>query len=189
MPEPYHSALHDESYYPQIFRVDSGRSTAFVHDVTTGMLPPEFDRCDVFYTDLPWKDGVSVFDERMGIEGRKYADFMHAVAKIVVSVLPRPVVLITGKSSLKYLPMVDGVYPTKLNGADAVAACWRVSPVKQWKTTRNVLEDLASRYTVAGDFCCGYGRVAEYFKEPERSCVMSDYNPRCIGGVAERFKA
>lgn len=169
-------------------RVQSGNSVGLVHDITTGVLPPEFGRCEVLYAEPPWKDGASVFDERLGLTGRKYADLMEGIASVVRSTRPRPLIIITGKYGLKYLPAPDLQVPTRIHGAEAIAACWSIAPTGDWKSTPAIMADLAKRYRIAGDFCCGYGQLANYFTEPERSCVLSDYNPRCIGGVAARFK-
>ncbi len=196
MSNPYHSALREEVEYPEVFRVANGGSVALVHDVMTGVLPQEFDRCDVLYAEPPWKDGASVFDQRLGLTGRQYSDLMAGIGKIVsrargldTPTLRRvPVIVITGKQGLKHLPAPDHRVPTRIHGAEAIAACWGIAPVAPWKSTRSVMEELASRFRVAGDFCCGYGQLADYFREPERSCVLSDYNPRCIGGVAARWE-
>jgi hypothetical protein len=141
----------------------------------------------VFYGDPPWKDGAALFDARLGLTDRKYAGLMLGLQRIIASVAPRPVVMVMGKSGLKFLSPPDEICKTRLNGAEAIAACWRIAAGNDWGSATAVLSDLASRYRVAGDFFCGYGRTAEYFAEPERSCILSDYNPKCIGGVASRF--
>jgi hypothetical protein len=183
----YHSALAPDVDSPPLDGFQGSAGYAFTYDLTTpGPLPEVYDRCDVFYTDLPWRDGYAKFNERAGInDAPGYREFLAAVSRHVEA-LTAPVVLVTGKHAAPHLPPGRWEHPVKLNGGDAVAYGWRLPyPPVATETTRNILAWLARDYGCVGDFCCGYGRAGRVFTEAGRQFVMSDINARCIGYIAE----
>lgn len=198
----YHSALAPPlEAKPITEHVEIGESLAFTHDLRHG-LPIVYAACDVFYTDLPWRDGFLVFEARAGavkakLEGRpstltvsketpRYEGFLQNVAAIVESV-KQPVVLVTGKHALRGLPRPEHLYNTYLNGASAVALVYRTE-LKSYGNEFEILRELAQRFNCVGDFCCGYGRTGRVFKEAGKRFVMSDFNPACIGRIAQEWR-
>jgi hypothetical protein len=187
--ESYHSALKPSRPADPIQAAHLARSWAFVHDIRDG-LPSAYDLCDVFYTDLPWRDGFKVFEQRAGQlkadhHHRDYAQFLLAVS-MVIHKMTRPLVIVTGKHALPYLPKPTNLYVTKLNGAPAAAFAYNLQLFHLADAT-DILDELAQRFECAGDFCCGYGRTAKAFHDRGKRFVVSDYNAMCIGHMASEW--
>lgn len=184
----YHGAHKPPVKAPPMDRWEGAGCLAFTHDLMTApTLPAEFVICDVLVTDLPWQKGYETFNDRAGVDdGRTYASFMDRVAEIVESTAV-PLYLITGRHALPKLPKPDALLPMRLNEDDAVAISYR--PGDETNSSYGVapefLHALAQRYDVAGDFCAGYGRTARFFLRSGKQAVMSDFNPSCIGYIAE----
>lgn len=184
----YHSGHKAPVVAAPVRRWESPSCTAFVHDLMTSpALPGEFDDCDVLVTDLPWQVGYQTFNDRAGVaDDRTYGTFMDRVSEIVESTTC-PLYLVTGRHALPKLPEPDAVLPMRLNEDDAVAVAYRPGPEadKSYGVAPEFLHALAQRYQLAGDFCCGYGRTARFFLRSGQRAVLSDFNPNCIGYIAE----
>lgn len=183
----YHSVyLEPAGAKPRQRWSDSG-SVAFVHDICSGPLPDTYQDCDVLYGDLPWQQGFSGYNDRAGVtDGRTYRTFLEAVAGIVTS-QPQPVVLITGRHALRYLPDPDqqlAITVPVLNQA-ALALTYRIQLPTRLRITTEILAELAREFDRVGDFCCGYGRSSRAFARAGKTFVASDYNPECIGYIAD----
>jgi hypothetical protein len=48
-----------------------------------------------------------------------------------------------------------------------------------------MLHAIAQRYDTVGDPCCGYGRAGRFFLRAGKRAVLSDFDPHCIGYIAE----
>lgn len=184
----YHGAHKTPVKAPAVNHWEGDGVVAFRHDLLSApRLPADFDVCDVLVTDLPWQKGYETFNERAGIDdGRTYATFMQRVAEIVESTTC-PLYLVTGRHALTRLPKPDAVLPTRLNEDDAVAVGYRPGGEVDgsYGVAPEFLHALAQRYSVAGDFCCGYGRTGRFFLRSGKRAVLSDFNASCIGYVAE----
>ena len=167
-------------------RAEARGSVVLVHDLLSGPLPSEFERCDVLYTDLPWRAGFKTFEARAGKAGRAYQDFMAAVSR-VVQLRHKPIVLIGGKTEMRYLPACT-VKPTVLNGDEAMAAIYGRLPRLDLTDSWSILNSLVRHYQCVGDFCCGYGRAGRVFLRAGKQFVMSDYNAQCVGFIATWLK-
>jgi hypothetical protein len=188
MSEPYHTALKSgtEEDAPPLNEFTVGDSIAFVYDVFDP-VPAIYDQVDAFYTEPPWPHGTKVFDERVGVTGRTWADLANRIDFLIESTTA-PVVIPLGKIALKRLPAPTVTYDVYMPhaGAPAIIACWRTT-LDQPKTTIDAARQLISRHTVIGDWFCGYGKTAVLAHEMNRRFVVSDYNPRCIGFLSQRF--
>jgi hypothetical protein len=181
----YHTALNDaEPHHKQVDRAEFRDGVALRYDLFEGYIPPDLLSCDVFYSDLPWRSGFEKFEVRAGCEGRNYNDFLDMV-QMHIKHMGKPAVMITDKHAITRL-CPDRVYPTKLNGDAAVAACWNIE-LGDCTNERTILAELARRYDVAGDFCCGHGRTAWFFRDAGKRFVVSDYNASCIGYIADKM--
>lgn len=184
----YHGAHKAPVDAPSVKRWEGAGCTAFVHDLLASRaLPADFDVCDVLVTDLPWQVGYQTFNDRAGVDdGRTYAMFMDRIVEIVESTRC-PLYLVTGRHALTRLPVPDAVLPMRLNEDEAIAIAYRpgVEANSSYGVVPEFLHSLAQRYDTAGDFCCGYGRTARFFLRSGKRAVMSDFNPTCIGYIAE----
>ena len=184
----YHGAHKSTVAASPVQRWEGAGCLAFVHDLMSApTLPGEFLICDVLVTDLPWRIGYETFNRRAGvIDGRTYGTFMTRVSEIVESTSV-PLYLITGKHALRHLPAPDCALFMRLNEDDALAIGYRPGGEveRSYGVSQEFLAELARRYDVAGDFCAGYGRTARFFLRAGKRAVMSDYNARCIGYIAE----
>lgn len=180
--DQYHTGLAGGVYVggaaPPVDRYEIEGSVAFVHDITTGPLPEEYEPCDVLYADPPWESGFAVFNERAGVVGVSYPELIIAVANIILA-SPVPVVLMWGQKALAKLPEPDQVLPGVLNGGDVSTLVYGAS----FEGAAG-LPELASQFNRVGDFMCGYGRSGRVFREAGKAFTMSDYNAGCIGYIA-----
>lgn len=184
----YHGAHDPIVDAPAIDRWEGERCVAFVHDILAAdTLPADYNVCDVLVTDLPWQRGYETFNDRAGVvDDRTYATFMQRVAELVEATTI-PAYLITGKHALPKLPGPDITLPMMLNEWEAVAISYRPGTEVdgRYGVAPEFLHALAQRYETAGDFCAGYGRTARFFLRSGKRAVLSDFNPHCVGYIAE----
>lgn len=184
----YHSALHPTDRWPPKDRAESASGVAFVHDICVKPLTNDYLQADVFYSDLPWRHGFEEFERRAGHSYRTYPEFMQTVSRIIDHCVA-PVVLVTGRHAMRYLPKPDELISTKLNNGKCLALAYRANlGFQEIADTNLLLYALAARFECVGDFCCGYGRAGMVFAQRGKRYVMSDYNPSCIGYIAEVLK-
>lgn len=180
---PYHSALKPESntvHECQSFTCDLG--TAFVWDIMNG-LPAEYLSCDLLYSEPSWMDGYEKFITRSGKTSRSYSDYLAAIRRIIEN-RHCPVVMILGKNAVHHLPKYDSAIAVKLNGYQTIAYAWGTDISALANETHDYLIDsLALRFDVVGDFCCGYGGTGLRFAEHGKLFVMSDINSKCVGQI------
>lgn len=182
MRQDYHSAHYPEQVAPPSHGYASTRGVALVHDVTSGPLPSDYSRCDVFYTDPPWRSGYDTFAARAGVLVPSYHDFMDAL----VHSIPKdvPAVVVTGKHAAMHFGPHFRPFPIQLHEHAAVAYS-RGFDASGMTEAEQVGRSLASAYGCVGDPCCGYGNAARWFVEAGKRFVVSDINPNCVGYIAE----
>jgi len=189
--QPYHSALSAFAVTEgdEIDRFELGGSVAMAHDIMRG-LPPEFDKCDVFFMEPPWRSGFEVFNARAGVaDQRAYPDFMAAVGRIIESIR-RPAYVIIGKADLKLLPRPAATYQLRaIDGGQYVCAIYNEKVPCVAPSEMSLLAMLAHRHECVGDFLCGYGKAAVLFHAAGKRFVASDYVRHCIGVLKRRLAA
>lgn len=188
-PATYHSAHRPPAAAPPLGRWEGDGCLAFVHDLMASpALPAEFDACDVLTAEIPWQRGFKTFNVRAGIEdGRTYAAFLQRVSEVITGTAV-PIYLITGRHALSRLPEPETMTETRLNEWDALILGYRPDPrvgSGTYGVVQEMLHAIAQRYDVVGDFCCGYGRAGRFFLRAGKRAVLSDFDPQCIGYVAE----
>lgn len=195
----YHSALTRERESPAVERfelrhAEGLRSYAIRHDLVSGPLPPEYQYTDVIYAEPPWRPGYDEFNRRAGVTGAPtYVEFLGHVNRVVEELHPRAVFLMLGKHATRHVLKPDDqaemVLDTHGKARCVVYAYNAVIPPPPVKgapaTTTYLLDYLARKATVLGDFTCGYGYTARAALEHGKRFVVSDHNPRCIGFIAE----
>lgn len=179
----YHSALSSELNVEPVERAVCRDGIVLCWDVTTGHLPTDFDACDVLYAEPPWRDGMAVFNERVG-GGPAYEDVIASVNRVIVSTR-RPVVIVTGRHAEKKYNTPNQRVEITLNGAPAIALVYRTFIYTPVNTNEDVIAHLAEEFACIGDFMCGYGNTARIASRHGARWVLADYNPRCVGYVAE----
>lgn len=181
---PYHTALGKTVPLTahEALHTDQGLSTAFVHDILTG-LPGIYYGCDLLYSEIPWQSGWEVFLDRAGApEFPPYGQFMQTIAGIINTV-QLPHVVVTGHQAQRWLPYTEDALPMQLNGEPAVAYGYRLE-LPAAIDTEKLLERLAVSFDRVGDYCCGYGRAGRIFAQHGKLYTMSDINRSCIGYIA-----
>lgn len=188
--DAYHTALKggvNLDDYPALERADFPVGVALRWDVIHEPMPAEFSSCDVWYGEPPWKAGHEHFTARAGAKQQTWGE-LNARIGWMIRMADIPIVMTAGKAALKQLPDPDNVYDTDLNGNAALLVCWGT---KLWNygTAQDAIHDLADRFDCIGDMFAGYGRTASIATHYGKRWVMSDYNARCVGVMAERFGA
>ena len=183
----YHSALaggYDVDVEP-MDRVEFKGSVAFAHDITKG-LPSEYDQCDVFYSEPPWPHGMTVFNERAGIDST-YEDIGKSLA-VIVEQVERPIYITLGKTLLSKLPVPEVQFPSSLNGNRIIVAAWNAEYEIKDRLTTGLQKKLGIAYNCLGDFCCGYGDpVLTFLRSGGKSFIASDYNAKCVTVIGQRL--
>jgi hypothetical protein len=209
---PYHSALKNNSIeqLDSKDRVAINGSIAFTYDVMSGkQLPFEYDACDVLYAEIPWKHGFDIFNSRADkanvitqeTKWRRYDDFLLRILQITQS-SKKPTFLLVGQFFSSYLLKHNAKemfikYPIMLNNGKAWIYCANLYNPFNWlfldkyhthTSTETLISDLAQRFERVGDFMCGYGTTGRIFMMNKKKFVMSDYNSKCIGHIADVAK-
>lgn len=191
MTEYYHTALSGGETFvgvDPVDRVEHNGCVAIRNDIVVAGLPEEFKDCDVIYSDTPWPHGLQHFDSQAGVSGRSYGQLSDALEKILRS-LEVPVYLTLGKSLLRRLPAPNGQCSSTLNKGSVTLAWWNVDHRGPLWDVREVQRYLGSKYSVCGDFFCGYGQSLFTFMEGGGvAFVASDYDPTSIAVVGKRLK-
>lgn len=187
MKKGYYSALDktDTSLqYPAVKMFEYNGSIAFHADIDLG-LPEPYRSADLLYIEPPWKDGFEKVNERAGVEKPSYPVFLNKINHIIESET-RPVIVINGVSSKKYMFPTQHIVPVKLNGYLARAFLYNIKPNGlDFTDCPSLLKSLAKQFNCVGDFCCGYGTTGKVFAESGKKFIMSDINPRCIGYIKQ----
>ena len=168
-------------------------SVALQHDITRGFLPDEFQSCDCFYAEPPWRRGVKIFNERAGITGSTLRDVVAGIGQFLAQEeftnQLRPVVLMCSAQDLPLYrdacPEMQQAKPTIISAfkkkAEAMVMTWNVSAALDFTDTESIRRSLLLDHQCVGDFCCGYGHTAVQARSMGKRFVCSDFNARCIG--------
>lgn len=184
----YHTALGDRyEEFPATDRVEHALGVAFVHDLAGGIPEEMVNGADVFYADVPWAAGYEKFASRAGVPQKlKYRDFVGKLGK-EIRLVGKPAAIVTGKHAVRQFAP-DATAEVSLNGDNAVACLWRITPWAGRITTEMLIKTLAKRFNCVGDFCCGYGRSGRIFVQNGKTFIMSDLNAACIGHIKHNIR-
>lgn len=162
-------------------RADFPDGVALCHNLWLP-LPAEYSECDVIYAEPPWRHGYDVFNDRAGTQDPPWPDFMRRVADVIAQ-RSCPVVITAGKGTLRFLQQPDACYETQLNGGDAMLLCYGLA-LENSETSESALHEICQRFSIIGDWCCGYGRTALIARQHGKRFVVSDHNATCVGYMA-----
>lgn len=184
----YHTALAGGRIEdaPELQWVSFPDGVAMQHNIWDP-LPREFEECDVWYVEPPFRRGYDEFNERAGTgkqpawnDFRLHLDTMAIRAGV-------PVVYVSGREAFRYHPAATDAVPMKLNGNDVWALCYNIRIDWPHETNEQVIRGLADRFKCIGDFACGYGFTGAIARQQGARFVLSDHNAQCIGYVAQRL--
>lgn len=179
----YHTALGNlTDQWPPLARHVGKAGVTFRHDLLDG-VPIEMQAADVWYADLPWRDGFKKFAKRAGVEQKgAYGDLLALLARAVRE-SGKPTCIVTGRHAVASLKPAH-VAAVSLNGGAAVACLWNIKPWAVVYDTTVLLKRFAQEYGTVADFCCGYGRAGRVFAQAGKRYIMSDFDAKCIGYIA-----
>jgi 16S rRNA G966 N2-methylase RsmD len=186
----YHTALkggHTENAEPiSIYR--HGDSIAFQHDIFNP-YPVIYDSCDMIYFDPPWREGAKIFDERVGIAGRSFEQLTGRISELILET-KAPVILSCGKWGEKMLPEPDWIIETDLKATVGKCSVYGYrTPYMPFSYGKELLPLIAQRFNVLGNWFCGYGNLAFEAVKYNKTFIVSDYNPQCIGYIKANMEA
>lgn len=181
-PKPLHTFTHQKCF-------------GIVNDlIENKTLPKQFATCDVFYSEMPFRAGFPIFEERARsghADQRTYEDLLEGARRAVNFFLERkiPGCVICSKKDMKALPDPGRVIGVDLNGYGESMAIYGDIPERiDNETNETFIHGLASYFNRIGDFTCGYGIAPRIFFSRGKTFVASDYNPDCIGHLYEIIK-
>ena len=193
----YHTALkkgevldHEPCNY---FESGDNQLIAGSHDINLG-LPDWFSDADILYGEPPWREGMKVFYDRVGVPQCDFGDFYTRMDSIMATD-SRPAIVIAGKTYSEFFKNSNYNTPIMLNGGEAVMYCYgvnlavpRIDP-EVIPSTHDLLGLLSRKFNCIADFCCGYGVAARHFMSSGKAARLSDINPICIGAIKETYKS
>lgn len=185
----YHTALADgfEPDNDPCQSFDSNLGKAFVHNLEMG-IPDIYKDADVLYADPPWRHGMEIFYERAGAKQvLRYPDLMKLLGNEIRRI-GVPTAITTGKQGLGYLEPEYAI-PVYLRGGLCWLALWGIDDLPPNQTSVQILQILAKRYNVVGDFACGNGLAGKLFVREGGKFIMSDINPHCIGYIRDNSES
>lgn len=161
----------------------NGVVTALQHDINSKAVPREFFLADAVYVEMSWRAGYKKFVEGSVAEGSTFKEYCRSI-KRVVEELGIPAFVITNRNFLKDLQpdrteeIIYDVYDS-----DDICAVWNYDGEIP-KHSDEISEWLCSKYEIVLDFCCGYGRLADYGTK----CILADINYGCIQDIKEHYR-
>jgi hypothetical protein len=186
MNHTYHSALHEDLALPELSFFESNGSMVFQHDLTAS-IPEIFKTADAIYSEPSWQAGYEIFQDRARAGNSTFKGYLEAIKSLIKS-LNKPTFMVIGKHMLKALEP-SGYTNIKLNKWDAILGLWNEDWVvpTSIKTNLDVIDFVVSRYSIIGDFSCGYGNVAAGAIKKGKKFVCSDLNAKCVYYVAKNY--
>ena len=186
MNNQYHTALNSKKSISQTIegteKFETKICSAFRYDfIPEQSLPKEYDECDFLYVEVPYPQGIKIFDERANIKKTRTVDeFALALTKIIENA-KKPIGIVTSKILHKKLPPPDDLYDIKIHIGKVTFAIHNLDVSYKFKTSTDLMNYVANNYECLGDFCCGYGYpLLEYLKFGGKKIIASDYNSQCI---------
>ena len=166
-------------------------------DIVTDDLHRDYIDCDVLYTEAPFPDGFSYFNDKAEVKDqRTYDDLAKAIEGIIE--LQIPSYIISGKTMLKKITTDDNIRPIYLSGrgCSAFLSVFNTSdcnvasnPDIPTKSTESLISSLANNYNSLGDFMCGYGQnVIDFMEAGGKRFVASDHDSRAVGFLKKRLE-
>jgi len=186
MNENYHTALNSKKNTNKIVegtqRFETKNCLAFTYDfIPKQSLPNEYDKCDFLYVEVPYPQGIKIFDERANVkETRTVDDFALALSKIIMDT-KIPIGIVTSKILHKKLPPANSIHEMSIHVGKVTFAMHNYILPFQFQRSTDLMQYVANNFNCLGDFCCGYGYpLIQYLKFGGKKIIASDYNSQCI---------
>tara|TARA_B100000963_G_scaffold190660_1_gene165856 strand:+ start:6666 stop:7265 length:600 start_codon:yes stop_codon:yes gene_type:complete len=193
MNENYHTALNDKNHHELVVHgteyYENNFCKIFQYDfIPSKTLRKEYDECDFLYVEVPYPQGIKIFDERANIkQTRSLDDFASALNEIIN--IGKPIGITTSKFLHKKLPQPIAKYDMKIHIGNVTFAIYNTNPNMQFKTSSELMQYVANHYQCLGDFCCGYGfPLLQFLDYGGKKIIASDYNSKCITVLKQKMK-
>lgn len=191
--QTYYSALDKTdkaASYPPMQRAEFNNGVAFRADIMEwDSFKHEFDKCDLLYTEMPWRAGHDEFYARASrLPLGDYDEMLKQVSSIIEeNRSTKAVVMVCGKSFASKLPKPDFTTPTMLHDYPALVLIYNHVGSLNTDTNYTIIDSLAKEYYCVGDFMAGFGNTGQIFAKHNKDFVLSELNPRCIGYMSENL--
>jgi hypothetical protein len=194
----YHSALKKFKTYNvpcNGFENKDPDVTGLLFDIEKDEIPEQFYECNFLYSDLPWRQGYKVFNDRVGASGTSYEIFLTN-AFLVAYKLGIPFFFTAEKSVGRTIAMAfpnQRLYVSKIFFEPHNTVCNLYSnilvsehPTLQYcQTTSELIRQCLTLYGKGLDFACGYGNIVIEAIKLNIPVVVSDFNPNCLGYIKD----
>lgn len=194
MNNKYHTALNDKKQTTEFIqgteRFSSQYCTAFKYDfIPVKVLPKEYNECDFLYVEVPYPQGIKIFDERANIkQARNVDDFALALREIIQD-CKKPIGIVTSKILHKKLPTPTDTYEMKIHVGKVTFALHNLDCKYKFRTSSELMNFVANQFNCLGDFCCGYGfPLMEFLNYGGKKIIASDYNDKCITILKQKIE-
>lgn len=194
MTDKYHTALNSKKSVSQEIegteKFQTKICSAFKYDfIPEQSLPKEYNECNFLYAEVPYPQGIKIFDKRANIkEERTVDDFAYALTKIIQS-QKKPIGIVSSKILHKKLPSPDDLYDIKIHIGKVSFALYNLNIKYQFKTSTDLMNYVANNYKCLGDFCCGYGYpLLQFLEFGGEKIIASDHNSKCISILKKKIE-
>jgi hypothetical protein len=150
-------------------------------------LPDEFNRCDLFYSELARHQSYKTYLERAGKPNSSiYNEYISSLNSIIKKHRSsKSIWLVIGPHMIDKIIKPDRKLSIALHGRSLHLCGWNDSySYRCFTTAYEFIALLAKRFKCVGDFCCGYGNTGRIFSSYGKYFVMSDLNPKCVYYIA-----
>lgn len=189
----YHSALKKQLIINnELTEYSKAKSYVFQWDLTKG-IPDIYKQCDLIYVEPSWSQGYDIFQKRCNdsIDRSNYLDYMIEISRYVNSALHPVYIILEKKIQYLFKQPSEKILVNLHNYKSDLLIFNDNLNIDNLNITNltnyNIINILAEKYNLVGDFCCGYGNTAKVFREHNKNFICSDINAKCVYYIAKEL--
>lgn len=188
--ERYHSAVKAKYDISKsviddtVYRI--GKLTTFQHDVCSGVRD-EFIGMKAIYSELPYPDGYSKFNESTQAKGSSYDNYIDGL-NYIIRILNVPAFLLVGKIAAKKLKP-DKVKPImfRYHKIESLCCAFNYDGDLEFSDEIQMRDFICRKFESVLDPSCGYGILAKAAYRYDREVMLTDVNSACIYYILGRY--
>lgn len=177
----YNSSIKGQSHHIHFLEAEQIEipHKIFFNDMSKTYMRDEFKECDVIFSEISWRYGYGIFNERAENSPNNYTDYLNNIQKLIKE-LGIPSFVVCGKPVAKYFagakayPISIRTSGTNMHGCQLYV--WNYNYLYQFKDTKELIAFLSKTFEKCLDFSCGYGEHLLMFKD----FIGCDINKDCL---------
>ena len=181
----YHSAIKKFKEYTETkssyFEQDG--FYGIVYDLEEQNPPAIVNKADFIYCELPWLKGYSIFNQRAKSESVNDWKYLLLSARKLAIDLGVPYYFAGNKQFSKVFTTEYQV-PMKWHIHNCDVIIYTNDPIYV-NDSNDLIDALYTRYNKGMDMACGYGYLGKKALEYNKTAILMDINPYCIGYIKD----